>query len=213
MSEDVKSKETQEDQGEFVEQEVADEAVENTEGTEEVKAEENLSDLEKAEIEIRTLKADLEEAKASEMRTKAEMMNFRKRAEKERTSWNQLTLKDFAGSLLDPLDNLDRTIEAAQNTEGYEENSALKNLSEGINMVMVQFKDIFEKKNIKCIDPKGETFNPNEHEAYGQIETDEVEEGHVAAVFRKGYKIGDVLIRTATVQIAKKPTVKEEEQS
>ncbi len=176
--------------------------------SEEIK-EDNLSDLEKAEIEIKTLKADLSEAKASEMRTKAEMMNFRKRIEKDKANWNQMTIKDIVGSLLDPLDNLDRTIEAAGNSEGYEDNSALKGLNEGVKMVITQFTEILERKNVKSIYPKGELFNPNEHEAYAQIETEDVEEGHVVEVFRKGYKIGDALIRTATVQVAKKPSVEE----
>jgi molecular chaperone GrpE len=172
--------------------------------------EENLSDLEKAEIEIKKLKADLDEAKASEMRTKAEMMNFRKRIEKDKSNWNQLTIKDLVGSLLDPLDNLDRTIEAAENTADYESNTALKGLGEGVKMVVNQFVDILDRKNVKSIYPKGELFNPNEHEAYAQVESDEVEEGHVVNVFRKGYKIGDILIRTATVQVAKKPVETED---
>lgn len=187
---------------------VENNAAEETEtaASEEIK-EDNLSDLEKAEIEIKTLKADLEEAKGSEMRTKAEMMNFRKRIEKDKSNWNQMTIKDIVGSILDPLDNLDRTIDAASNSEGYEDNAALKGLNEGVKMVVSQFAEILERKNVKSIYPKGELFNPNEHEAYAQVESDEVEEGHVVEVFRKGYKIGTALIRTATVQVSKKTVV------
>jgi molecular chaperone GrpE len=179
-------------------------SVENSESVEE-----NLSELEKAEIEIKRLKVDLDEAKGAEMRTKAEMMNFRKRIEKDKANWNQMTIKDVVGSLLDPLDNLDRTIEAAEKSEDYEDNTALKGLNEGVKMVVMQFNEILDRKNVKSIYPKGELFNPNEHEAYGNVETEDVEENHIVEVFRKGYKIGDTLIRTATVNVAKKPSTEE----
>jgi len=159
------------------------------------------------ENKIEKLEAQLKEEKDRALRTQAEMVNFRKRQEKERGVWNQMAIKDVISSILEPLDNLERTIQAATLTQADEEvNPKLTSLAEGLSMVMEQFSQIFQRKNIVCLDPKGESFDPNEHEAYGQIETDEFDEGKVAIVFRKGYKIGDTLIRTATVQVAKKPS-------
>lgn len=177
---------------------------ENVEGgnVEAAQAEESLED------KISRLENELKEEKDKSLRSQAEMINFRKRLEKEKGSWNQLAVKDTISSILDPLDNLERTIDASE--KGSEDGNQLQTLAEGLKMVMQQFKDAFERKNVICIDPKGEVFNPNEQEAYGQIETDEVEEGHVVNVFRKGYKIGDTLIRTATVQVAKKVSPSED---
>ena len=161
--------------------------------------------------QVEKLTVELKEEKEKALRAHAEMVNFRKRQEKEKGVWNQMAIKDVISSILDPLDNLERTVEAANVVQdGEEQDPKLKNLADGLSMVLTQFNEVFQRKNVMCIDPKGDTFNPNEHEAYGHIETEEVDEGLVATVFRKGYKIGDQLIRTATVQIAKKPSTENE---
>lgn len=179
-----------EDQVEAVEVEVVEEAPED----ESMQLKKRIEELER----------QVKEEKDNALRHQAEMVNFRKRQEKERSTWTQSSVREIISSFLDPLDNLERTVEAAsQDGEGDEK---LKSLTEGVKMVMHQFDEAFKKRNVVCIDPKGDLFNPNEHEAYGQLETDEVEEGHVCAVFRKGYRIGEQLIRTATVQVAKKPS-------
>jgi molecular chaperone GrpE len=151
---------------------------------------------------IEELEARVKEEQDKAMRAQAEMINFRKRQEKERSTWNQMAIKDVISAFLDPLDNLERSVEAASASEGDER---VNSLVEGVKMVIQQINEVLDRKNVVALNPKGELFNPNEHEAYGQIESSEVEEGHVVNVFRKGYKIGDQLIRTATVQIAKKP--------
>ena len=150
---------------------------------------------------IAALETKLKEEQDKALRSQAEMMNFRKRQEKERSSWNQMAIKDVISAFLDPLDNLERTVEAAQGTELDERSQALV---KGVQIVIQQIQEVLDRKSVVAIFPKGELFNPNEHEAYGQIESSEVAEGHVVTVFRKGYKIGEQLIRTATVQIAKK---------
>jgi molecular chaperone GrpE len=194
------------------EEELPVEETQAEEEPQEVEAELETSDS--PEATIAKLEAALEEEKGKALRAHAEMVNFRKRQEKERGVWNQMAIKDVISGILDPLDNLERTIQAANHTqEGEENDPKLVTLAEGLNMVVQQFEEVFKRKNVLCIDPKGDDFNPNEHEAYGQIETLEVEEGKVAQVFRKGYKIGDQLIRTATVQVAKKPSESKEEES
>ena len=168
--------------------------------------------VESEEDQIFQLEAELKAEKEKALRAHAEMVNFRKRQEKEKGVWNQMAIKDVVSGILDPIDNLERTLEAAQHTqEGEENDPKLVSLAEGLTIVLQQFNEVFKRKNVICIDPQGETFNPSLHEAYGQIETTEVEEGKVAQVFRKGYKIGDQLIRTATVQVAKKPSEPSEE--
>jgi len=176
------------------------------ENKEEATAEEAGVSLENRILELEALIA---EEKNKALRAQAEMMNFRKRLEKEKASWHASSVKSTISPLLDPMDNLERTLDSAQK-ESENPVDQLKGLIEGVKIVSQQFQEILAQKNVTCLDPKGELFNPNEHEAYGQIETHEVEEGHVAMVFRKGYKIGDQLIRTATVQVAKKPQTKED---
>jgi len=161
------------------------------------------------EDKISQLEASLEDEKNKALRAHAEMMNFRKRLEKEKSSWHASSVKSTISPLLDPMDNLERALESAQG-ESDNPGEQLSGLIDGVKMVSQQFQDVLSEKNVTCLDPKGELFDPNEHEAYGQVETDDVEDGHVAMVFRKGYKIGEQLIRTATVQVAKKPQSKED---
>jgi|SaaInlStandDraft_1057018.scaffolds.fasta_scaffold25213_2 molecular chaperone GrpE len=161
------------------------------------------------EDKISQLEASLEDEKNKALRAHAEMMNFRKRLEKEKSSWHASSVKSTISPLLDPMDNLERALESAQG-ESDNPGEQLSGLIDGVKMVSQQFQDVLSEKNVTCLDPKGELFDPNEHEAYGQVETDDVEDGHVAMVFRKGYKIGEQLIRTATVQVAKKPQPKED---
>lgn len=202
----MSAEENKQSQSEQPSDAVVDSTVEEVEATaeevESVKSEEQV-----AADRIAELESQLKEEKDKAMRAKAEMVNFRKRQEKDRSSWNQMTTKDVVSSFLEPLDNLERTVEAAKG----DLDDQAKSFVDGVKMVVQQLHDALDKKKVVCVDPKGELFNPNEHEAYGQIETDEVEEGHVSMVFRKGYKIGDQLIRTATVQVAKKPAVTEED--
>ena len=153
---------------------------------------------------IAELEAKIKEEQDKALRAQAERINFRKRQEKERSSWNQMAIKDVISAFLDPLDNLERTVEAA--TQGAEVDERSQALVKGVKIVIQQIHEVLDRKSVVVVSPKGELFNPNEHEAYGQIESEEVPEGHVVAVFRKGYKIGEQLIRTATVQIAKKPS-------
>ena len=153
---------------------------------------------------IDELEGKVKEEQDKALRAQAEMINFRKRQEKERSTWNQMAIKDVISAFLDPLDNLERTVEAA--TQGEDGEDRTQALVKGVQIVIQQIHEVLDRKNVVAIYPKGELFNPNEHEAYGQIESEEIPEGHVVTVFRKGYKIGDQLIRTATVQIAKKPS-------
>lgn len=183
-----------------------DEEVKAEEGNkaEETEPASEVDELTALKKEIENLKLIAKNEKDNALRTQAEMVNFRKRQEKERSNWNMLTTKDIISAMLDPFDNLERAIESASNKEDdLDQEKKLSGLIEGVQMVMTQLGEVLDRKNVKVVDPKGEKFNPNEHEAFGQIETDEFEEGHVAAVFRKGYKIGETLIRTATVQVAK----------
>ncbi|MBF0244492.1 MAG: nucleotide exchange factor GrpE [Planctomycetes bacterium] len=160
------------------------------------------------DMAITRLNAELEEERNRFLRAHAEMANYRKRQEKDRQQLTQLNIRDVVAPMLDPIDNLQRTLDAIEGSvECTKEH--MDTLTTGIKMVLEQWSESLTKRNVEEINPLGQKFDPNLHEAYGQIETEDYPVGHVAAVFRKGYKVGDTLIRTATVQVAKAPQAEE----
>ena len=121
--------------------------------TEVIEEEEQTQEAElSTDDKVAKLEEELKAEKEKALRAHAEMVNFRKRQEKERGVWNQMAVKDVISAILDPLDNLERTIEAATHTqEGEENDPKLVNLAEGLTMVVQQFEEVFKRKNVICV--------------------------------------------------------------
>ena len=170
--------------------------------TAEDQAEED-SELSKEEgveqIEAR-YKKELNEKNDKYMRLAAEFENFKKRTTQEMQTRFKFANQSFALNIITGLDNLERALVQAQD----DENEQLKEFVKGIEMVQQQLYEALKQNNIKRVSPKGELFDPNEHEAMGVIETDDVEPDHIAEVFQAGYILHDRVIRPAMVQVAKK---------
>lgn len=148
----------------------------------------------KYEEEINSLKEELEKQKEVFMRTAAEYDNYRKRTEREKTNiYNDATASTIQ-TMLPVLDSLERAIESL--------NGADDEHAKGLNMIMAQMQDSLKKLNVESYGARGDDFNPELHNAVAQIDDPELEENQVAAVFQKGYKIGDKIIRHAMVQVA-----------
>ncbi|MDD3374364.1 MAG: nucleotide exchange factor GrpE [Candidatus Omnitrophica bacterium] len=132
------------------------------------------------------------------LRIYAEFENMRKRTEREKLEFFKYANQELIIEFLGILDDLERSVEAARaNHEDY--TAFLK----GIEMVMAHVYDLLRKNDVKPIESIGKMFDPNCHEALMQEETSEAEEGIVLDEFQKGYMLGDKVIRTNKVKVAK----------
>ena len=147
----------------------------------------------KKEIELETLKAQLEAKNDQLMRTAAEFDNFKKRTEREKTSIAEFAKAGLIKQLLPILDNIDRAAVADHDSVDY---------IKGIEMIVKQFEAIASNLDIEEIAKPGDQFDPNFHEAVMHIEDDSLGENTIAEVLQKGYKIGDTVIRAAMVKVA-----------
>ena len=127
-------------------------------------------------------------------RVQADFENFRRRNENVRADAYADGRKDVAAAMLPVLDNLERAVEAAAGSQ----DEALKN---GVEMVLKQMTDAYEKLGVKPIDRMGEKFDPNLENAILQGTEEEGEPGTVCQVLQKGYMIGDKVLRHAMVKV------------
>lgn len=149
---------------------------------------------------IQRLEKEIGEKNDKYLRLQAEFENFKRRNSQEMKSRIKFAAQPMALSFLSGLDNLERALEQAK----AEESEAMKEFITGIEMVQQQFYDAFKQHHIERIYPMSEPFDPNQHEAMGVVETNEVEPDHIAQVFQAGYIYHDRVIRPAVVQVAKK---------
>ncbi len=153
---------------------------------------------EKAEkTEIEALKAQLAESKDRYVRLMAEFDNFRRRTAKE-----QLDLIDTANAKLleklsEVLDNFERAAHPDNNKQ-----KDYDAFAKGIQMIHDQFAKILKDAGLEQLDPVGEPFDPNYHEALMRQASDEVPESHVLQVFQKGYRLKNKLLKTAKVIVS-----------
>lgn len=130
------------------------------------------------------------------MRKAAEFDNYRKRVEKERREQADQALVDLLQELLLVVDDFDRalTVEAGERGEAYRK---------GIELIHAKLYDVLKKYRVRPIEALGADFDPNIHQAVMQESSSEHREGEVIAELRKGYMIGDRLLRPAMVKVAK----------
>ncbi|MDN4501065.1 nucleotide exchange factor GrpE [Alteromonadaceae bacterium BrNp21-10] len=154
-----------------------------------------IEELEKALAEVQ---AQLDEQKDSVMRAIANADNTRKRAEGEIDKARKFALERFANDLLPVVDNLERALLVAD-----VENEAVKPLVEGVELTHKSFLASVEKFGVKVIDPQGEAFNPELHQAMSMQESAELAPNTVMAVMQKGYELNGRLLRPAMVMVSK----------
>ncbi len=164
--------------------------------TEETKEEEN-----NLEEEIETLKEE-------KIRLLAEMENLRKRFEREKVETIKFGSINLARDILSPGDNLERALGALPDDENHSE--SIKNLIDGLKMVLKEYKSTLEKHGVKKIESINKKFDHNFHQAMMEIENSEVDEGTVVQEVQSGYTMHDRLLRAAMVGVSKKTTSKKE---
>ena len=157
------------------------------------------------EISIEALQQQLEEAQQQAaanldkaIRTMAEMDNLKKRVQKDLDDERKYGLTKFAKELLSVLDSLELGIQAATG-----DSPEIIKLREGSELTIKQFESVFNKFNIETVDPTGQPFNPELHQAMVMQPSSTVAPNHVITVFQKGYVMNGRLLRPAMVVVAK----------
>ena len=148
----------------------------------------------KADEKVTELQAELEEQKNQNLRLAAEYDNYRKRTQREKDALNGDIKAYIIGEILPVIDNFERA--TANTSADYE------TYKKGMEMIFTQFADIFKKLGVEAFGESGEAFDPMMHNAVMHIDSEDFGESVIAQVFAKGYKIGDKVIRCATVQVA-----------
>jgi molecular chaperone GrpE len=159
-------------------------------------AEEERSAIAAAEDKLHGVERDLESLKDRHLRTLAELENLRKRSEREKKDTRSLALADLARDFLPVLDSFESALAHATAAD------LESDLGQGVLLIHRQLSDLWRKRGLREVDTAGE-FDPNEHEAVA-TEVSTKPANTILEVLRKGYTLGDRLIRPALVKVAVK---------
>ncbi len=150
--------------------------------------------------ELEAAKETIEAQKDSVVRAAAEVENIRRRAAQDVEKAHKFALEKFANELLPVIDNLERAIEFAD-----KENDAIAPVLEGVEMTAKSFVEAVAKFNVEVVNPQGEAFNPELHQAMAMQPSEDVSPNTVLAVMQKGYTLNGRLLRPAMVMVSKAP--------
>lgn len=157
--------------------------------------------------EAQQLQAELEKARAEAaenldrfMRARAEAENMRKRAELDVVATRKFAIERFASEIVAVRDSLElaRMVELPKDS-----NPAVQKMHEGLDLTLKLLDGIFQKFGLTLIDPAGQKFDPERHQAISMVASAEVPPGHVVNVVQKGFLLNDRLLRPAMVVVAR----------
>jgi len=183
--EEVKTDETIVD-----ETQAASEQVSNEEIEQELLEEEQVSETEQ-------LQQQVADANDNVLRIQAEMQNMRRRAERDVENAHKFALDKFSADLLPVVDNLERALSAIN-----AEDDSQKAIAEGIELTLKSFLDVLVRFKIEAVDPAGQPFDANLHQAVSMVPNPDMEPNTVMDVFQKGYTLNGRLIRPAMVVVS-----------
>lgn len=166
-------------------------------GIEEAEAEASGDDL---TARVQALEEQLAAAKDQTLRMAADLQNVRRRAELDVEKAHKFALERFANDLLPVIDSLERGLELSS-----PDDEAIKAVRDGLELTLKLFLDTLERYQIEKIDPQGEPFDPDRHQAMSMEESRTAEPGSVLRVFQKGYLLNGRLLRPAMVVVSKTP--------
>jgi len=150
-----------------------------------------------------SLDRELAETKDRLLRTLADMDNMRKRTEREVADARIYGISNFARDILGVADNMHRAMAALDEELRAKADEPTKVLLEGVELTERELMNVLEKHGVKRIEPLGQKFDPNRHQAMYEIEDASVPAGTVIQVMQAGYLIGDRVLRPALVAVAK----------
>ena len=147
------------------------------------------------------MQEEAEAARDAALRAQADAQNIKRRAEQDIERARKFALEQFTRELLPVADNLERALESAAGDD-----EAIKPIAEGVELTLKSLLDAMKKSNIEVVDPMGEPFDPNLHQAMSMVENSDVEPNSVIAVMQKGYTLNGRLVRPAMVMVSKSGT-------
>jgi molecular chaperone GrpE len=147
---------------------------------------------------IEQLQAELAEAKDAVLRAAADGQNVKRRAAQDVEKARKFALDQFSKDLLPVVDNLERALEAAVGDD-----EVIKPIVEGVELTLKSFAEVMKKNRIEVVDPAGEPFDHELHQAISMVENPDVEPNTVIAVMQKGYTLNGRLVRPAMVMVSK----------
>ncbi|MBO6703058.1 MAG: nucleotide exchange factor GrpE [Pseudomonadales bacterium] len=150
---------------------------------------------------------EVEKYKDAALRAEAEMQNMQRRTARDVENAHKFALEKFLQNLLPVVDSMEKAVEAAEQASENEDDAML----EGNRLCHKLLVDVLGKEGIEVIDPMGEPFDPNEHQAMSMVENPDMEPNSVFAVVQKGYRLNGRLVRAAMVMVTKAPAATEED--
>ncbi len=145
---------------------------------------------------------DVEKFRDQALRAEAEMHNMQRRTARDVENAHKFGLEKFLQNLLPVADSMEKAVEAAEQASENEDDPML----EGIRLCNKLMIDVLGKEGVEVIDPVGEPFDPNEHQAMSMVENPDMEPNSVFAVVQKGYRLNGRLVRAAMVMVTKAPS-------
>ena len=152
---------------------------------------------------IAVLEAEKADLKDKLLRLMADMENLRRRTEREVADARTYAVANFARDMLNVADNVRRAIESVPAEASRSAEGAFKGLIEGIDLTERDLLKTLERHGVKKLEPQGQKFDPNLHQAMFEVPNPEVPNGTVVQVVQSGYVIGERVLRPALVGVAK----------
>lgn len=149
--------------------------------------------------DLEALRREIEQLRSEVLRARADADNTRKRAERDVEAAHKYGLERFVAELLPVRDSMDMGLSAAADAPDVD------TLREGMALTLKMIDDMFEKLGVSEVDPAGEAFNPDFHQAMTMEESTESTPGTVLRVMQKGFLLNERLVRPALVVVAKAP--------
>jgi molecular chaperone GrpE len=149
-------------------------------------------------VRVEQLEEQLAAAQDQSLRVAAELQNIRRRAEQDVEKAHKFALEKFASDLLPVIDSLERGLELTS-----PQDESIKAVREGMQLTLKLFADTLKRYQVDVVDPHGEPFNPEHHQAMALQESVDVEPNSVLKVFQKGYLLNGRLLRPAMVVVSK----------
>ena len=159
----------------------------------ETPAEETVEEVIEETVEVNPWEEKYNAERDSHLRLAAEYDNFRKRTVKEKEASYGNGKADAVAKMLPVYDNLERALNQETTDAAFKK---------GVEMTMAELVKIFTSLGVEIFGNVGDQFDPNLHNAVMHIENEDMDENSIAAVFQKGFKIGDKVVRFAMVQVA-----------
>jgi molecular chaperone GrpE len=149
---------------------------------------------------VQVLEEQLAAAQDQSLRVAADLQNVRRRAEQDVEKAHKFALEKFASDLLPVVDSLERGLELSS-----PDDESIRPMREGIELTLKMFHDTLKRYQLEAIDPHGQPFNAEHHQAMAMQESAEAEPNSVLKVFQKGYQLNGRLLRPAMVVVSKAP--------